>query len=134
MKTSTQCAIFCDENDIVLDYCSLPLNKSVSFEDCDGKYIIMDEGDMTEAEKKTHLAHEIGHCMTGSFYRPYCPLETRERCEYKANKWMIENLLPKEEIQAAFNMGIVEVWELAEYFGVTEDVIRFACYEYFDKQ
>lgn len=133
MRTSTQCAAFCDENNIVLDYCRLPLNGSVSFEDQDNKYIIMDEGDMTEAERTVHLAHEIGHCMTGAFYHPYSPLETRERCEYKANKWMIENLLPKKELQAAFDMGIVEVWELAEHFGVTEKMIRLACYEYFDK-
>ncbi len=134
MRTSTECAVFCDENNIVLDYCGLPLNGSISFEDRNDRYIIMDEGNMSEAEKIAHLAHEIGHCMTGAFYHPYSPLETRERCEYKANKWMIENLLPKKEIQAAFDMGIVEVWELAEHFGVTEDVIRFACFEYFDKR
>lgn len=133
MTTSTECAVFCDENGIVLDYCRLPLNKSVSFEDCDERYIIMDEGDMTEAQRKVHLAHEIGHCMTGAFYRPYSPLETRSRCEYKANMWMIEHLLPKERLESAFTDGITEVWELAEHFGVTEDVIRLACYEYFDK-
>lgn len=133
MRTSTECAVLCEENNIVLDYCSLPLNKSLSFEDREEKYIVMDESDMTEAEKKTHLAHEMGHCMTGAFYRPYSPLETRSRCEYKANMWMINNIIPKNEIEQAFTMGIVEVWELAEYFGVTEDTVRFACYEYFDK-
>ncbi|MBR6513505.1 MAG: ImmA/IrrE family metallo-endopeptidase [Clostridia bacterium] len=133
MTTSTDCAVFCDENEIVLEYCRLPLNKSVSFEDGSEKYIIMDEGDMTEAQRKVHLAHEIGHCMTGAFYRPYSPLETRSRCEYRANMWMIEHILPKQSLEAAFVQGITEVWELAEYFGVTEDIIRFACYEYFDK-
>lgn len=134
MRTSTQCAAFCDENNIVLDYCRLPLNGSISFEDRNDTYIIMDEGDMTEAEKTVHLAHEIGHCMTGAFYHPYSPLETRSRCEYKANMWMIEHILPKERLEAVFAKGITEVWELAEHFGVTEDVIRFACYEYFDKR
>lgn len=133
MRTSTDCAVLCEENNIVLDYCSLPINKSLSFEDRDERYIVMDESEMTESEKKTHLAHELGHCMTGAFYRPYSPLETRSRCEYKANMWMIENLMPKHEVEAAFGMGIVEVWELAEYFGVTEDTVRFACYEYFDR-
>lgn len=133
MRTSTECAVFCDENKIALDYCRLPLNKSLSFEDRDDKYIIMDEADMTEAQRKVHLAHEIGHCMTGAFYHPYSPLETRSRCEYKANIWMIEHILPKERLEAAFAQGITEVWELAEQFGVTEDVIRFACYEYFDR-
>lgn len=134
MRTSTECAVLCEENNIVLDYCSLPLNKSLSFEDREEKYIVMDESEMTEAQKKTHLAHELGHCMTGAFYRPYSPLETRSRCEYKANMWMIENLMPKHEMERAFSMGIVEVWELAEYFGVTEETVRFACYAYFDKK
>ncbi len=134
MTTSTECAVFCDENGIVLDYCRLPLNKSVSFEDCDERYIIMDEGDMTEAQRKVHLAHEIGHCMTGAFYRPYSPLETRSRCEYKANMWMIERLIPKKDMQQAFEKGITEVWELAEHFDVPEETVRFACYEYFDKR
>ena len=133
MTTSTQCAIFCEENDIILDYCSLPLNGSVSFEDRDKRYIIMDEADMTEPERKVHLAHEIGHCMTGAFYHPYSPLETRSRCEYKANMWMAQRLIPKADLQQAFEKGITEVWELAEYFEVTEDLVRFACYEYFDK-
>ena len=133
MITSTQCAVFCEENGIILDYCALPLNGSVSFEDRDGKYIIMDEADMTEAQRKVHLAHEIGHCMTGAFYRPYSPLESRSRCEYKANKWMIERLLPKKDLLEAFEKGIVEVWELAEHFDVPEETVRFACYEYFDK-
>lgn len=133
MRTSTECAVLCEENNIVLDYCRLPLNKSLSFEDSQKKYIVMDESDMTESERKTCLAHELGHCMTGAFYRAYSPLETRSRCEYKANMWMIENLMPKNEVEKAFSMGIVEVWELAEYFGVTEDTVRFACYEYFDR-
>ena len=133
MRTSTECAALCDENRIVLDYCALPLNKSVSSEDSAERYIIMDDREMTEAERKVHLAHELGHCMTGAFYRPYSPLETRARCEHKANVWMIENLIPKQEMEKAFRSGIVEVWELAELFCVTEDAVRLACYEYFDK-
>ncbi len=134
MITSTECAVFCEENDIILDYCALPLNGSISFEDRDGRYIIMDESDMTEPERKVHLAHEIGHCMTGAFYHPYSPLETRSRCEYKANMWMAQRLIPKADLQRAFENGITEVWELAEHFEVTEDLVRFACYEYFDKK
>ena len=53
MRTSTECAVLCEENNIVLDYCSLPLNKSLSFEEREEKYIVMDESDMTEAERKS---------------------------------------------------------------------------------
>lgn len=133
MRTSTDCAVLCDNNSICLEYCSLPKNGSISFQEGDGLYIVMDEGEMTEAQKKTHLMHEIGHCMTGAFYHPYSPLETRSRCEHKANLWMIHNLLPKQELESAFARGVTEIWELAEHFEVTEDVIRLACYEYFGR-
>ncbi len=96
-------------------------------------YIIgIDCRDMTEAQQRTHLAHEIGHCETGAVYNIDIPLETRSRCEFKANKWATKKLLPKEELQQAFEQGLVEVWQLAEHFEVTEDLVRFACEYYFD--
>lgn len=131
MRTSTECAVFCDENKIILDYCRLPKNGSLSFEDQNGLYIVMDDGEMTEAQKKIHLAHELGHCMTGAFYRAYSPLETRSRCEHKANVWMINRLLPKAELEKAFSQGITESWELADYFDVTEELVKMAYDHYY---
>lgn len=133
MKTSQDMAVFCDENDILLEYDKLPLNKFISCRYEGENYILIDESEMSEAERKTHLAHEIGHCETGSFYHAYSPLETRERCEYRANLWAIKKLLPKEELERAFQRGCIEVWQLAENFEVTENLIRFACQYYFGK-
>ena len=97
-------------------------------------YIIgIDTGDMTEAQHRTHLAHEMGHCETGAVYDIAVPLETRSRCEFRANKWAIKKLLPKEELEQAFRQGLVEIWQLAEHFDVTEDLVRFACEYYFNK-
>ena len=134
MKTSHDMVVFCDNNDILVEYAKLPLNKSISCRYDDEDYIIMDESEMTEAEKKTHLAHEIGHCETGSFYHAYSPYETRERCEYRANVWAIKKLLPKEELEYAIKHGSEEVWQLAEDFEVTENLIRFACRYYFGNE
>lgn len=97
-------------------------------------YIIgIDTREMTEAQERTHLAHEMGHCETGAVYDERVPLETRGRCERKANVWAIKKLLPKKELQKAFKEGLVELWQLAEEFNVTEDLVRFACKYYFNK-
>ena len=77
-------------------------------------------------------AHEVGHCETGSFYTPKS-LELRSRMENRANKWAIKKLIPKNEMEQAIIDGNEEVWQLAEYFGITEDMVKFAFWVYFDR-
>ena len=72
----------------------------------------------TRAEEKVVLAHEIGHCETGSFYNIHSPFDLRERHEYKANKRSYQILSPHAELKAAVKKGLTEIWELAEYFDV----------------
>lgn len=72
----------------------------------------------TGAEEKVVLAHEIGHCETGSFYNIHSPFDLRERHEYKANKRSYQILIPHAELKAAVKKGLTEIWELAEYFDV----------------
>ena len=79
----------------------------------------------TSKDVKVHLAHELGHCKTGSFYN-INTLETRERMEYRADRWAIKKLIPFSELIAALDSGITELWELAEHFNVTEDYIEKA--------
>lgn len=57
--------------------------------------------------------------MTKAIYSRHTPLETRERCEYKANTWAIKQLIPWTQLYLAFKDGIVDARELAEYFDVT---------------
>ena len=54
--------------------------------------------------------------------------------EYRANKWAIKKLAPKDEMITAMKDGNTEIWQLAEYFGITEDMVKFAMWVYFDKQ
>lgn len=79
----------------------------------------------------TYLAHELGHCETMSFYNENS-LETRPRMEYRANKWAIKKLIPKDEMEEAMEQGYEELWELSEYFDVSEDMVKFAFWVYFD--
>ena len=72
------------------------------------------------------MAHEMGHCMTDSFYEGYSPFELRARHEASANRWAVEEILPFSELCRAISQGYRELWELAEYFGVSEEFIKKA--------
>ena len=108
--------------------CDLPQTVSVSAMSVTGAcYIGMDPFRIeTTAQERVHLAHELGHCETGSFYNVYSSLDIREKQERRADKWAVMHLVPEEEFLGALSKGVVEVWELAEIFDVTEDFIRKA--------
>lgn len=80
-------------------------------------------------QERVHLGHEIGHCVTGSFYNIYAAIDNRKRHENKADKWAIRHLIPVDALDDAVANGYTELWELAERFGVTEDFAKKAvCY------
>ena len=90
-------------------------------------FIGMDEAVKDGAvQERVHLSHELGHCVTGSFYNIHAAVDCRQRHENKANKWAIQTLIPVDDLDQAIAEGCTEVWELAERFGVTEDFIRKA--------
>jgi hypothetical protein len=82
---------------------------------------------------KCDLAHEIGHCETGSFYNIYSPYDLKEKCERKANRRAVEILMPVNEVRRALHRGIVEPWALAEYFDVTQQFVQIAFEIYADE-
>lgn len=80
-------------------------------------------------QERVHLGHELGHCVTGSFYNRYAAVDCRQRHENRADKWAIQKLIPVDDLDDAVADGCTEVWELAERFQVTEEFIRKAvCY------
>ena len=86
---------------------------------------VCDEG----ALERTHLSHELGHCLTGSFYNAYSRHDLRRKHENRANKWAVQALIPAAALDEAIAKGNTEMWQLAEYFGVTESFMRKAvCY------
>ena len=79
------------------------------------------------AEERVHMGHELGHCVTGSFYNT--PYDLRQRHENRADKWAIRELIPVDALDLAVADGHTELWDLAEHFGVTEQFMRKAvCY------
>lgn len=106
----------------------LPETGSMSVMEDDGRcYIGMDESVKDGAvQERVHLSHELGHCVTGSFYNIYAAIDYRQRHENRANKWAIQALIPVDDLDDAIADGCTEVWELAERFGVTEEFVRKA--------
>lgn len=78
------------------------------------------------AQLVTCLAHECGHCVTGSFYNVYSPLDIRQKHENTADKWAIEHTITADELDDAIAEGCGEYWQLAERFGVTTEFVRKA--------
>lgn len=79
----------------------------------------------SEADEKVKLAHELGHCKTGSFYNAHSPFDVRTKHERTADKWAISNLIPENELKKACKY-CRNRWELSEHFGVPEDFMQKA--------
>lgn len=126
--SSTDLYIYAEKNGIEILTTSCKKTGSISLMENSGNcYIGIDTADMTEQDEKIHLAHELGHCATGAFYNRHSPFDLRSRHEARANKWAIKKLVPKNELEKLFRRGITEIWEISEYFGISEDFARKAC-------
>lgn len=120
-----------NEQNIELVQYPMAKSGSMSVMALDGScYIGMDNSVQDGGSKeRVHLSHEIRHCVTGSFYNIYAPLDIRQKHENRADKWAIEKLIPADSLEAAVKKGYTEIWELAEFFDVTYDFMQKAvCY------
>lgn len=116
-----------DQMRVEVDAFELGSREALSVMDDDQCYIAIDPFKLaSNADEKTKLAHELGHCATGAFYNQYSPYDLRARHERRADKWAIKKLIPKDELDAAVADGRTDIWELAEWFGVTENFMRKA--------
>lgn len=104
----------------------LPQTGSLSIQDESRQcYIAMDNRELhRDAERRVHLAHELGHCLTGSFYNRYASRDLRGKHEYQADKWAVQTLISAQELDDAVASGYTDVWSLAEHFGVTEAFMK----------
>ena len=114
--------LLADENDICVISHEMSDAKSMSVQIDDDCFIGIDPFALVnDAEERVKLAHELGHCLYGGFYNIYSQCDIIEKHEQAADKWAIKKLIPKDELEKAFEQGYTEIWELAEYFEVTED-------------
>ena len=117
-----------EQDHIVVDCFDLRSRESLSLMDEAGDcYIAIDPFKLrSEQDEKEKLAHELGHCETGSFYNQWAACDIRQKHENRADKWAVRRLVPPDELARAVNDGYTELWELAEQFGVSEEMIERA--------
>lgn len=76
----------------------------------------------TEAQRRTALIHEEGHFNAGAFYSPFSPYQLRAQAEERANRSAYCKRVPLAELRRQLARGL-SVWELADYFNVTDEFI-----------
>jgi len=57
-------------------------------------YYIGINNDIKSSDQNVHMAHELGHCLTGSMYNMYALLDNRDKHELRANQWAFKTLVP----------------------------------------
>jgi Zn-dependent peptidase ImmA (M78 family) len=88
--------------------------------DYDGSFIALSKA-LHGVEEKEIAAHELGHCEYCGTYNRYSPFDISAKAERRADKWAYHKLVPPGELREAFKMGVVEAWELAERFEVSDE-------------
>ena len=111
---------------ITVDFFKLNRKEALSVMDESGCcYIAIDPFRLSGCQdEQTKLAHELGHCCTGSFYNIHSPFDIRQKHENRADKWAIYHIISEDELDEAVAEGYTEIWDLAEHFNVTEDFMR----------
>ena len=121
-------------SNITILYGSLPEARSASAQGEHGCYIALDYSMLWGGkEARTALYHELGHCATGSFYNMYAPLDIRVKHEVRADRWAIEQLIPRDRLAEALAQGR-DLWELSDIFSVTPQFILKAEEYYLTKE
>lgn len=114
-----------DEDDIEIITTDCPECGSMSIMTDSGKcFVGMDKHPKSNAEELVRTAHELGHCETGAFYNRYSPFNVIEKQERTADKWAALKLIPPRKLLKMLHCEYIEIWEIAEHFGVTEDFLR----------
>ena len=117
---------YAEDHGIDVDWIPMSRATSLSIPLPDGSYAIaIDPWKMdTLGQETVCLAHELGHCRTGSFYNRLATLDIRQKHENRADKWAVRHLISADQLDDAVANGYDTLWDLAEHFGVTEDFMR----------
>lgn len=115
-------------NDVKVECYPLEATEAMSIMDDDGDcYIALNPKKLqNEQDEVVRLAHDLGHCMTGTFYNRFSSLNNISQKEHRADAWAIRKVLPFSKLTGALECGITETWMLAEYFELPEWFIQKA--------
>ncbi|MBE7092994.1 MAG: ImmA/IrrE family metallo-endopeptidase [Clostridiales bacterium] len=111
-----------------------PESKAISVKYGENKFIGIDPSVVkNEYDERLVLAHEIGHALTDAYYENYSNPINVLRIENRANKKVVELLVPKKQLDKMLHENTT-VFDLAQHFCVPEEMIKKAVWLYYKKQ
>lgn len=98
----------------------------------DGNYgvFINDKEIENSDEEFCVVAHEYGHCTTGTLYSVSSDKFYISQCEYRADRKAILTFLPTERLNNAIYYGCQTSYEFSEYLGLPEKFVVMAFKHY----
>ena len=108
-----------------LEIIELPMSKAIKGLYADN-VIAINSNIETHAEKICVLAEELGHYYTTYGDILDQSMVSNKKQEKRARKWAVDRLIRVEDLIDAFNSGVQNRAELAEFLEVTEDFIEIA--------
>ncbi|SJZ59826.1 ImmA/IrrE family metallo-endopeptidase [Anaerorhabdus furcosa] len=125
---------YADDNNYPVFFKRMNVTKSLSVELDDMLCINIDESKFeTESEKIVCLAHELGHCISGTLYTINHSNLYRGSAEYRADYRAAQLVMPIDELKECILKEITEVYDLATFFGITEEFVKRILYIYSNK-
>lgn len=120
--------------EIKVVYEDLPSTESGYLRSKNGQYIIGINSKHHKKRQRFTFAHELGHfCLHKEkegkdvefedeiFYR----IENSSSIEYAANEFASRLLIPQDRLEGKINEGMTDLKELADYFEVSQDAMRY---------
>ena len=120
-----------NENINVFNY-NIPFeNKAVTIEHDNNYGIFVDYNKIDSCEEEfIIMAHEYGHCKSGSTHKVGSKFDLIERHEYRANRQSILAFLPIRKLKRAIEKGCGKTYEIAEFLDMPENFIKMAIGHY----
>jgi len=76
------------------------------------------------SEELGHHFTSVGHALPKEYYN-YADRLVISKAEYKAMRWGANFLMPISQLIYAAKEGNKEIWQIADYFTVTEEFVKF---------
>ncbi len=113
-----------EENNYTITYHKTHCTKSFVVEFANEFFINLDEKSIGSSEEmNVCLAHELGHCLSGTVYTINHTKLYRGSAEYRADYRAALLLIPVDKLVDCIKKGNYELYAIAEYFNTTEEFV-----------
>lgn len=77
-------------------------------------------------QEKEAVVHEWAHIVSDATYGVDAPEAVRHKAEETARREELKELLPFDEMRGVVQSGVTQIFELSEYFNVSEEKVSEA--------